>query len=315
MSDAWALVNGGVRQALERVYALFEAQVGAQCARSLLRDRRIAGNAACVRLALSKALGMGIVAGAAVVKVPQILALAVSRSADGLSSAAYVLETAAAIVTFSYNLRAGSPFTTYGEVAFLVLQNFAILAMIASFRGQLFRFAAVFVAFGSALSVLQAREIVSDAIMVRLQAATIPLVVASRVPQIWTLWRAKRTGALSLLSTALIALGSCARVYTSLSETPDDRVLVAGYSASALLNVVLALMVAYYAVCGQPRMRVGIVRPPAGRPFPGAKVPAGARPPSSLAKPSSPRPPSSLAKPAPKAATPVSPTKSGPKAK
>lgn len=67
-----------------------------------------AANRPCLSLALSKALGIAIVSASAIVKIPQLVKLASSRSAAGVSFAAVALETAALVISLAYNARSGS---------------------------------------------------------------------------------------------------------------------------------------------------------------------------------------------------------------
>ena len=55
----------------------------------------------CLKLALSKVLGLGMVAGGAILKLPQILTVVRSGSARGLSLSSYVLDTVATGITAS----------------------------------------------------------------------------------------------------------------------------------------------------------------------------------------------------------------------
>ncbi len=69
------------------------------------------GHTACAKAALSKGLGVGIIAGSALVKVPQLLKILSAQSAEGLSLVGCLLELIAVTATgaYSYNqvLRAG----------------------------------------------------------------------------------------------------------------------------------------------------------------------------------------------------------------
>lgn len=49
----------------------------------------------CLKLAVSKGLGLAMVAGGAILKLPQIVTVVKSGSARGLSLSSYVLDTAA----------------------------------------------------------------------------------------------------------------------------------------------------------------------------------------------------------------------------
>lgn len=77
----------------------------------------------CLKLGLSKGLGLAMVAGGAILKLPQIITVVRSGSARGLSLSSYVLDTVATGITVAYNVRNGFPYSTWGEMAFLLAQN------------------------------------------------------------------------------------------------------------------------------------------------------------------------------------------------
>lgn len=60
-------------------------------------------------------------------QIPQILKVLRSGSARGLSLASYLLDTAGLLITVAYNARQHYPFSTYGENAFLSVQNVIIV--------------------------------------------------------------------------------------------------------------------------------------------------------------------------------------------
>ena len=64
---------------------------------------------------MSKVLGLGIVVGGGIVKVPQILKIVKHKSARGLSLSSYLLDTASLLLVDVYNVRLQFPFSTYGE--------------------------------------------------------------------------------------------------------------------------------------------------------------------------------------------------------
>jgi mannose-P-dolichol utilization defect protein 1 len=76
-----------------------------------------------VRYSISKVLGIGIVVGGGIVKVPQIIKIVNSKSARGVSLASYLLDTASLLIVVAYNVRSHFPFSTYGENLFLTIQN------------------------------------------------------------------------------------------------------------------------------------------------------------------------------------------------
>lgn len=192
------------------VHDLAISLLGQTCYTTLVRDLNFSvGNNACVKLAISKVLGVGIIAASAVVKVPQLLKLLNSQSAAGLSFLSYVLETASFTISLAYNARHGFPFSTYGETAFIAVQDvvIAVLILVYSGRGSL---AGVFVAgLAAALYALffSGSSIVDMKTLGYLQAGAGALGVASKVPQIWTIWQQGGTGQLSAFAVSLTASG------------------------------------------------------------------------------------------------------------
>ena len=72
---------------------------------------------------LKQALGLGIIAGAAFVKVPQITALTSSKSAEGLSALGFELENIGLTIHAAYGFLKQLPFGTYGEATIMLLQE------------------------------------------------------------------------------------------------------------------------------------------------------------------------------------------------
>ncbi|PJF16942.1 Monosaccharide-P-dolichol utilization protein [Paramicrosporidium saccamoebae] len=227
------------------VQSFGEKLLGKECSRALLTNMDFK-NFKCLKLAVSKGLGVGIIGGAMVVKVPQILKILASRSTEGLSFLSVVLETLAASITFAYNFRAGNSFTTYGETFFMTIQNVLLLLLLGLYRKQSMRLLLLFCTYSVLMSSLLIPTYATDATLKSLQAATIPLTMVSRLPQIWTVWRQGGTGQLSALSVGLVWIGSLARVYTSMQETGEDRLLVLGFVMAALLNSTIMWQMVYY---------------------------------------------------------------------
>ena len=77
-----------------------------------------------------QALGFAILGFSCVVKVPQILAVGKSKSAEGLAPISFELEEVALIIHTAYGYLLSLPFNTYGEAAIICLQNTYLLAQI-----------------------------------------------------------------------------------------------------------------------------------------------------------------------------------------
>ncbi|RUS20450.1 hypothetical protein BC937DRAFT_95181 [Endogone sp. FLAS-F59071] len=218
--------------------------VGDKCYTSLIEDFNLA-DLACIKYSISKALGFGIVLGGSIVKIPQILTIVATSSAEGLSLAAYYLESLSSAITFAYNYRQGNPFSTYGESLFLTLQNVIITLLILAYARRRAALASSALGFFLVIQALSSPRITPLLWMQSLYAVTIPINLASKVPQIYTNWSNKSTGRLSAFAVLNYFFGSTARVFTTLTELDDPLVLV-GNVLAALFNGVLAAQLVYY---------------------------------------------------------------------
>ncbi|KAH7374975.1 mannose-P-dolichol utilization defect 1 protein [Plectosphaerella cucumerina] len=218
--------------------------LGPRCHASLVRELTLTDDA-CLKLAVSKALGLGIVGASSIVKVPQILKLLNSKSASGVSVLSYLLETAAYVVTLAYNFRNEFPFSTYGETALIAAQNVVITTLVFNYSGRS-SLAAVFVAvLAAAAAALLSEQLLDLKQLTLLQAGAGALGVASKIPQILTIWQQGSTGQLSAFTVINYLLGSLARVFTTLQEV-DDNLILYSFIAGFALNAVLAAQMAYY---------------------------------------------------------------------
>ncbi|ORX58275.1 mannose-P-dolichol utilization defect 1 protein [Hesseltinella vesiculosa] len=199
----------------------------------------------CLKYSVSKGLGLGIVLGGSIVKVPQIMTIVSHGSAQGLSLSSYIIETLAYTITLAYNIRQHNPFSTFGEIMFITLQNLVIIGLIASYGKEAWKALPAFVLLGCTFYALQDASLLPWSIVQSCYAATIPLSLASKVPQILTNWRNGSTGRLSVFTVMNYFLGSAARVFTTMTELNDPLMLWGNLLATSL-NFILVLQVALY---------------------------------------------------------------------
>src|SRR5947209_5334888 len=88
--------------------------IGDKCYTSLVENINIR-DIECVKLLISKGLGIGIVLFGSLIKIPQILKIITARSVEGLSFESVLLETVGYAIGLAYNTRQENPFSTYGE--------------------------------------------------------------------------------------------------------------------------------------------------------------------------------------------------------
>jgi mannose-P-dolichol utilization defect protein 1 len=223
---------------------LGESIVGETCYKALLLDVDLE-NTECLKFAISKGLGIGIIAASSIVKVPQILKLTQSKSADGVSFLSYLLETSAYLITLAYNFRNSFPFSTYGETALILGQNVIISVLVLNYSGRATAAAVLVAALAGSAATLFGDSVFDMQTMSYLQAGAGVLGVASKLPQIFAIWQQGGTGQLSAFAVFNYLAGSLSRIFTTLQEV-DDKLILYGFISGFLLNAVLAIQMIYY---------------------------------------------------------------------
>jgi len=185
------------------IQALGESIIGETCYKTLLLDVNLESTE-CIKLAISKGLGIGIIGASSIVKVPQIIKLVNSRSSDGVSFLGYLLETSSYLISLAYNVRQGFPFSTYGETGLIMAQNVVIAVLVLQYAGK-GAAAATFVA-GLAASAfaLFSKDILDMPTLGYLQQGSGVLSAASKLPQILAIWQQGSTGQLSAFAVSYI---------------------------------------------------------------------------------------------------------------
>ena len=94
-------------------------------------------------------------------------------------------------------------------------------------------------------ALLVALQVVPAAVVESLISASIALAIYGRVPQIWSNWKRRDTGALSVATFALSFGGGLARIFTTLQEAPSTMVLV-GFVTGVVLNGIIMTQILVY---------------------------------------------------------------------
>ncbi|ETS80986.1 hypothetical protein PFICI_05988 [Pestalotiopsis fici W106-1] len=226
------------------IHDLGTSIIGSTCYKTLILDLDPT-DSECVKLAISKGLGIGIIAASSIVKVPQIIKLVNSRSASGISFLSYLLETSSYLISLAYNVRNGFPFSTFGETALIMGQNVVITILVLNYSGKQSTAALFVAALAAAAFSLFAENLIDMKTLGLLQAGAGVLGVGSKVPQILAIWQQGGTGQLSAFTVFNYLAGSLSRIFTTLQEV-DDKLILYGFIAGFALNLVLALQMVYY---------------------------------------------------------------------
>uniref|UniRef100_A0A2K5VWS2 Mannose-P-dolichol utilization defect 1 protein n=1 Tax=Macaca fascicularis TaxID=9541 RepID=A0A2K5VWS2_MACFA len=195
----------------------------------------------CLKILLSKGLGLGIVAGSLLVKLPQVFKILGAKSAEGLSLQSVMLELVALTGTMVYSITNNFPFSSWGEALFLMLQTITICFLVMHYRGQTVKGVAFLACYGLVLLVLLS-PLTPLTVVTLLQASNVPAVV---LLQAATNYHNGHTGQLSAITVFLLFGGSLARIFTSIQETGDP--LMAGtFVVSSLCNGLIAAQLLFY---------------------------------------------------------------------
>ncbi|MEW5313454.1 MAG: hypothetical protein WDW38_005020 [Sanguina aurantia] len=184
-----------------------------------------------LKLLISKLLGIAILGGSCINKLPQIRNLLASSSAAGLSPLSFELETVGLIIHSSYGFLSKMSFGSYGETVILAAQNLVILALVYRFAklstSRVMLVGAVLVGLLGAVFSGHVTPQIADIVF---QANSV-LVLCARVPQILKNQRGRNTGQLSVFNFAMNVAGNVARIFTSTQEG-GGWVMVRGYILS-----------------------------------------------------------------------------------
>ncbi|XP_078393691.1 mannose-P-dolichol utilization defect 1b [Cetorhinus maximus] len=198
----------------------------------------------CLKLLLSKVLGLAIIAGSVMVKLPQILKILKAKSTEGLNFNSVLLEMLSITGSMVYGVRNHFPFSSWGEALFLMLQTLMIGFLIQHLGGRTQKGVTCLLVYFALVSLLLS-PLTPLMGVTFLQALNMPAVIVSRLIQILTNYRNGHTGQLSALTVFLLFAGSLARIFTSVQET-GDRLMILTYIVASSFNGVIAAQVLYY---------------------------------------------------------------------
>ncbi|XP_066537390.1 mannose-P-dolichol utilization defect 1b [Hoplias malabaricus] len=198
----------------------------------------------CLKTIISKGLGIGIILGSVLVKLPQILKLIGAKSSEGLSFNSVMLELFANTGTMAYSIANGFPFSAWGEALFLMLQTMTIGFLIQHYRGCTLK-GLVFLAIYFCVMSILISPLTPLSVVTTMQASNMPAIVFGRLIQASTNYRNGHTGQLSAISVFLLFAGTLARIFTTVQET-GDSLMILTYIISSCCNGLIAAQVLYY---------------------------------------------------------------------
>ncbi|OMJ12430.1 Mannose-P-dolichol utilization defect 1 protein [Smittium culicis] len=216
--------------------------IGEKCTVTLLDNFNIFDKD-CLKHAVIKGLGFGLVLGGSIVKVPQIQKVVSQKSIYGLSQTSLILECLSNIVATSYNFRSSNPFSSYGEALFIGFQNLILIALCKHYSKKSY-FAVIF-ALLALWFMLISNYFTSIMFLQACQLFSVPLMVFGRISQIVTNNSNKSTGQLAAFTIFANFIGTFARVITTLAEIKDLQLILTSI-INATVNGILAYQMIIY---------------------------------------------------------------------
>ncbi|KAJ1503567.1 hypothetical protein HMI55_004305 [Coelomomyces lativittatus] len=197
-------------------------------------------SATCLSLSLSKILGIGIVVGSALIKVPQIWKVIHHRSGEGLNGWSISLETFSLMLYGYYNVQQHHAWTTYGETFALALQNILLLGCLVYFG--------TFSGLGTLVTLMMVGTLpcLPSSILTYLQGWLLPLSLLAKGPQLLQNYQQGHTGHLAMLTCTAYFLGSLARAFTTYQEIQGDPWVWCAILTNVVLNTLLVGQMLYY---------------------------------------------------------------------
>lgn len=198
----------------------------------------------CFKALLSKGLGIGIIAGSVLVKVPQIVKIWHAKSAEGISLFSVLLDLFAITCHMAYSFVSGFPFSSWGDTSFLAIQTALIAVLVLFYSGQT-GLSGLFTIFYSTVCYVLMSGLTPREMLWSAQGFNIPILLIGKLSQAITNYKNGSTGQLSAITCFMLFFGSLARIFTSVQETGDSMMIIT-YSASSFANAVIVLQLLYY---------------------------------------------------------------------
>eukprot|EP00184_Porphyridium_aerugineum_P005134 CAMPEP_0184697608 /NCGR_PEP_ID=MMETSP0313-20130426/4519_2 /TAXON_ID=2792 /ORGANISM="Porphyridium aerugineum, Strain SAG 1380-2" /LENGTH=218 /DNA_ID=CAMNT_0027156423 /DNA_START=115 /DNA_END=771 /DNA_ORIENTATION=- len=181
---------------------------------------------------------------ATLIKIPQLLKLWASKSSEGISIESLMVEQFSYVYNLAIHYREQYPITTYGDFASIMVQNMILILLVFLFRKRTPEGIAI-VLFFSLLLAWMCSGYFPLEVLRFLTSLNMVMSLGARMPQIISNYQNKSTGLLSPITCVGLAMGSTARVFTTLQEVPSWRIL-AGYLTSATMNSTIATQIFLY---------------------------------------------------------------------
>lgn len=177
-------------------------------------------------------------------KIPQIVKILKAQSGAGITMVGSFLDLASYMFAFAYSTNIKHPFTSYGETSFLSIESAIVIALIFYYNQQHVELAA-FLVLIVVVSILLLARILPPSVFLFLQGIGAVLAIGGKLAQVNTNYTNKHTGQLSWRTMYLLTFISTVRIFTSLFETHNMRI-VANYTGVTVANLIIDGQLYFY---------------------------------------------------------------------
>lgn len=188
---------------------------------------------------MANVLGYLVGLGSMMLHTPNIVKLLKIKNADGFSSATWISNIIGLSAAFAYPYKKGLPFSTYVEVANILVQAVVILGIICYYQGFFQTYVIAMSIFTTlfATLILNPKIKWSPKVLNATQLSAIMVTNYALIPQILLTFH-KKIASWSPISASLALIGNTIRIFTTMQLTQDKLVLV-GNMIGWVLNCVL----------------------------------------------------------------------------
>lgn len=198
----------------------------------------------CFTSTLSKALGIALIIGSILVKLPQIIKIYKNKSGEGISLLSVTLDLTAITIYASYSFVKAFPFSAWGDSALLAVQTLIVGILVLYYQGYALKGLGYLLVYLGVCVILMG-GLTPVEVLWTLQGFNIPILLSGKLSQALVNYKNGHTGQLSAITLLMLFFGSLARIFTSIQETGDAMAIIT-YIASSFANAVLAFQLLYY---------------------------------------------------------------------
>ena len=206
---------------------------------------------------VAHAANVAVALGSAGLYAPQLWRVWRRRSARGLALGTFALKLCGYSVAAAYGVTAGLPLSVYATEVVLAAQAAVLVAVVARMENKAspMKIAMGGLAYGGlALALLEGA--VAPRFVAALQVCNVGVFAAALLPQLAMNVRNRSSGEYSALTAGLAVGGSAVRLWSTSVVAPGNRLLLAGFVCSVVLNGTLLAQIAWYAR-QRPRLVAG----------------------------------------------------------